>query len=87
MSKRRSVLAGAITKGVVLMEKIAGSFTNAPSATETTHSRLVVNHNSLSCNFQFLPIANSFEIFCLVSSGISATLFKFFEVIGDLGPE
>jgi hypothetical protein len=34
-----------------------------------------------------LPIANSFEIFCLVSSGISATLFKFFEVIGDLGPE
>jgi hypothetical protein len=32
--------------------KIAGSFTNAPSATETTHSRLVVNHNSLSCNFQ-----------------------------------
>jgi hypothetical protein len=48
MSKRGSVLAGAITKGVVLMEKIAGSFTNAPSATETTHSRLVVNHNSLS---------------------------------------
>jgi hypothetical protein len=45
MSKRGSVLAGAITKGVVLMEKIAGSFTNA------------------------------------------ATLFKFFEVIGDLGPE
>jgi len=34
-----------------------------------------------------LPIANSFEIFCLVSSGMSATLFKFFEVIGDLGPE
>jgi hypothetical protein len=34
-----------------------------------------------------LPIANSFEIFYLVSSGISATLFKFFEVIGDLGPE
>ena len=33
-----------------------------------------------------LSIANSFEIFCLVSSGISATLFKFFEVIGDLGP-
>jgi hypothetical protein len=26
---------------------IAGSFTNAQSATETTHSRLVVNHNSL----------------------------------------
>jgi hypothetical protein len=48
MSKKGSVLAGAITKGVVLMEKIAGSFTNAPSATETT---------------------------------------KFFEVIGDLGPE
>ena len=23
-----------------------------------------------------LPIANSFEIFCLVSSGMSATLFK-----------
>jgi hypothetical protein len=34
-----------------------------------------------------LPIANSFEIFCLVSSGMSATLFKIFEVIGDLGPE
>ena len=33
-----------------------------------------------------LPIANSFEIFCLASSGMSATLFKFFEVIGDLGP-
>jgi hypothetical protein len=30
MSKRGSVLAGAITKGVVLIEKIAGSFTNAP---------------------------------------------------------
>jgi hypothetical protein len=29
MSKMGSVLAGAITKGVVLMEKIAGSFTNA----------------------------------------------------------
>jgi hypothetical protein len=43
----------AITKGVVLIVVgiIAGSFTNAPSATETTHSRLVVNHNSLSCNF------------------------------------
>ena len=34
-----------------------------------------------------LPIANSFEIVCLVSSGMSATLFKFFEVIGDLGSE
>jgi hypothetical protein len=34
-----------------------------------------------------LPIANSFEIFCLTSAGMSATLFKVFEVIGDLGPE
>ena len=59
MSKRGSVLAGAITKGVVLMEKIAGSFTNAPSATETTHSRLVVNHNSLSCNFQLYMLGHS----------------------------
>jgi hypothetical protein len=33
-----------------------------------------------------LPIANSFEIFCLTSYDMSATLFKFFEVIGDLGP-
>ena len=34
------------------------------------------------------PIANSFEFFFFfVSSGMSATLFKFFEVIGDLGPE
>jgi hypothetical protein len=41
------------------MEKIAGSFTNAPSATETTHSRLVVNHNSLSCNFQLYTLGHS----------------------------
>ena len=34
-----------------------------------------------------LPVANSFKKFCLASSGMSATLFKFFEVIGDLGPE
>jgi hypothetical protein len=38
---------------------IAGSFTNAPSATETTHSRLVVNHNSLSCNFQLYTLGHS----------------------------
>ena len=56
--KRASVLAGAITKGVVLMGIIAGSFTNAPSATETTHSRLVVNHNSLSCNFQLYTLGH-----------------------------
>ena len=59
MSKKGSVLAGAITKGVVLMGIIAGSFTNAPSATETTHSRLVVNHNSLSCNFQLYTLGYS----------------------------
>ena len=59
MSKRGSVLAGAITKGVVLMGKIAGSFTNAPSATETTHSRLVVSHNSLSYNFQLYTLGHS----------------------------
>ena len=59
MSKRGPVLAGAITKGVVRMGKIAGSFTNAPSATETTHSRLVVNHNSLSCSFQLYTLGHS----------------------------
>ena len=48
-----------MTKGVVLMGIIAGSFTNAPSATETTHSRLVVNHNSLSCNFQLYTLGHS----------------------------
>jgi hypothetical protein len=30
-------LAGAITKGVVLMEKIAGSFTNASSTSTSAH--------------------------------------------------
>ena len=30
-----------------------------PSATETTHSRLVVNHNSLSCNFQLYTLGHS----------------------------
>ena len=38
---------------------IAGSFTNSQSATETTHSRLVVNHNSLSCNFQLYTLGHS----------------------------
>ena len=59
MSKRGSVLAGADNKGRCLMEKNAGSFTNAPSATETIHSRLVVNHNSLSCNFQLYMLGHS----------------------------
>ena len=45
MSKRGSVLARAIT--------------NAPSATETIHSRLVVNHNSLSCNVQLYTLGHS----------------------------
>ena len=52
-------LLGLYQKGVVLMGKIAGSFTNAPSGTETIQSRLVVNHNSLSCNFQLYMLGHS----------------------------